>query len=148
MCFRCGWVTRNIHSAFDYIYNSASKDRTCGKVLSNWLRSVNGEIVGGYPPTAEDIQTEEEKLFKFTKNLFSHQVHVTNKDLKKLMIGSILRWEDDVIRCISSDPLKSYVHDITAHMYIAEIEKVKKQTGKSFLKFQYYVFNYKKKFLL
>lgn len=130
MCFRCGWVTRNIHSAFDYIYNSSNKDRQCGKVLGNWQRSVNGQLVGGYPPTSEDIVTETNVLFKFTNHLFSNQVHVTNNNFKKLMLGSILRWEDNVYEMIRKDPLGQYTNNLSSHGYVAEIEKIKSETGK------------------
>jgi len=130
MCFRCGWTTKNIHSAFDYIYNSASKDAQCGKVLGNWLRNVNGKLVGGYPPSTEDIETERDKVFIFSNHLFSRQQHLTNKDLKKLLIGSILRWEDDVSLAINYDPKQQYKHNIKGHPYMAEIDKAKQETGK------------------
>ena len=32
--FRCGWMVRNMHSAFDYIFNTIKKDAKCGKVLA------------------------------------------------------------------------------------------------------------------
>ena len=53
--FRSGWTVKNMHSAFDYIFNSVRKDMSCAKVLSGWTTIRNGEYNGGIPPTLDDI---------------------------------------------------------------------------------------------
>ena len=32
--FRAGWAVKNLHSAFDYIFNSHQKDDSCAHVLA------------------------------------------------------------------------------------------------------------------
>ena len=36
LIFRCGWAAKNIHSAFDYVFNSSAKDEACGHALAGW----------------------------------------------------------------------------------------------------------------
>ena len=60
----------------------------CGQVLGNWIRNVNGKLVGGYPQSAEDIETEREMVFKFINRLFSRQQYLTTEELKKLFLLS------------------------------------------------------------
>ena len=40
LIFRCGWAAKNIHSAFDYIFNSMEKDDACAHALADW-KEVN-----------------------------------------------------------------------------------------------------------
>ena len=48
--FRCGWMARNLHTAFDYIYNTQKKDSACARVLAGWkIVASNGERLRGYP---------------------------------------------------------------------------------------------------
>ena len=43
LIFRCGWAAKNIHSAFDYIFNLVSKDEACGHALAGWKEMGNGK---------------------------------------------------------------------------------------------------------
>ena len=46
------------------------------------------------------------------------------------MLGSILRWEDNFYEMIRKDPLGQYANNLSSHGYVAEIEKIKSETGK------------------
>ena len=89
MVFRCGWATKNLHTAFDYIFNSTNKDTVCGKILGQWTKLSNGKITGGCPPNANDVVTNMEMMNKFVSNLFRHQKYLANTEVKRLLLGSI-----------------------------------------------------------
>ena len=127
MVFRCGWATKNLHTAFDYIFNSVNKDSVCGKVLANWTTVSNGCILGSIPPTASSVCTNEEKMLEFIKLLYHHQIHIQNETIKKLLVGSILLWEDDFIDDIQKLP--EYESNILRHPFMAFIQKTKVQAG-------------------
>ena len=130
LCFRCGWATKNLHSAFDYIFNSFEKDNHCGKVLSGWTKKVNGKVAGGYPPTADDIITNRDTLHKFIKCLYGHQKFIQRNELKDLLVGIILRFEDDLKYDLLHHPENKYEHNLNLHPFIAELEKAKNGSGK------------------
>ena len=52
---------------------------------------INGEIVGGYPPSTVDIIADKKLLNKFVDNLFQHQIYLVDRDVKHLLFASILR---------------------------------------------------------
>ena len=125
MVFRCGWATKNLHSAFDYIFNSPSKDSQCGKILSEWTKKVDGVLVGGYPPNSKDIKSDKEKLLLFTKHLFFHQEkHAIDPKVLGLMVGSIIFWDDQFKEVVQQNPANK-----TDHPYLNYIEKAKIGSG-------------------
>lgn len=131
MCFRCGWATKNLHSAFDYIFNSGPKDQLCGKVLSNWHETGHkGHIKGGIPPNASDIKTYQEQLYTFINNLFAKQIYLVNKKIKYLLLGSILLWEDDFVSAIVNGPSSLTYDNEKKHPFLTELQKVKQESGK------------------
>ena len=130
LCFRFGWATKNLHSAFDYIFNSLEKDKHCGKVLSGWVKKVNGKVAGGYPPTADDITTKREVLYKFIKCLYGHQLVIQSNELKALLIGIVMRFEDDFKNDLMNHPKKRYEDNLNYHPFVCQIEKAKIDSGK------------------
>ena len=58
LVFCYGWIVNNLHTAFDYIFNSDRKDRVAAKVLAGW---GGKDTYGGVSPSFEDITTEKEK---------------------------------------------------------------------------------------
>ena len=129
LVFRCGWATKNIHTAFDYIFNSENKDSVCGKILSKWNQpNHQGEILGGCPPDVADIKSEVETMKTFLDEIFIHQVHMKDNNVKNLLVGSILLWENDFKEILEkrNNPLKA---NLTSHLYMATIEKTKRDIG-------------------
>ena len=57
--FRAGWLAKNLHSAFDYIFNSMLKDEKCGKGLADWDKEDGLKHEGGYSPNFYAIATEK-----------------------------------------------------------------------------------------
>ena len=68
--FRAGWMVKNVHSAFDYIFNSTKKDTTCAKVLAHWLVKVDDQYVGGIPPSGDDISHKKKELRTFCRSSY------------------------------------------------------------------------------
>ena len=125
MVFRCGWATKNLHSAFDYIFNSPTKDSQCGKILSEWTKKLDGVLVGGYPPNTKDIKTNKGKLLLFTNHLFFHQgKHEIDPNVLGLMLGSIIFWDDEFREVVKQNPVKT-----NDHPYLNYIEKAKIGSG-------------------
>ena len=131
MVFRCGCATKNLHTAFDYIFNSTNKDTICGKILGQWTKLSNGKITGGCPPNANDVVTNMEMMNKFVSNLFRHQKYLANTEVKRILLGSILLWEDKIHEIIADDPSKQY-KKIEDHPFVGMIELRKQEIGKSF----------------
>lgn len=63
--FRAGWLAKNLHSAFDYIFNSMLKDEKCGKGLADWDEEDGLKHEGGYSPNFYAIATKVEKAEMF-----------------------------------------------------------------------------------
>ena len=68
--FRAGWMVKNLHSAFDYIFNSLKKDDDCAHVLAGWMNQSDNKFQGGYSPRFEAIKTEPQQALLFLRALF------------------------------------------------------------------------------
>lgn len=69
-------------------------------------------------------------LYKFTKSLYGHQIYVQNNALKSLLIGSILRFEDDFMKDLLNHPEKKYVDNLKSHPFWVELERARHANGK------------------
>ena len=87
--FRAGWLVRNVHSAFDYIFNNKKKDRISGKVLAGWTHLKESDMITAYPPCLEAVKTEKELLNKFSVRLFDDDTQISNQ-VKRLLKAAIL----------------------------------------------------------
>ena len=89
--FRCGWMVRNLHTAFDYIFNNEKKDSVCGKVLAGWkLVGSNGERHGGNP--CKSRMNHEPAMFDlFVTNLFFGHKDLKS-DVQKILCTSVLQF--------------------------------------------------------
>ena len=121
LAFRSGWQVKNMHSAFDYIFNSAKKDNFCAKVLGGWTKMQNGEYAGGVTPTTDDIITNKEQVDTFISNLFFFQPNVDCK-VRKLLVASLLRWYDDFQFLLEMDPMMQYEDDKQTHIVVQKVE--------------------------
>ena len=106
--FRAGWVVKNLHSAFDYIFNSAHKDSSCALVLSGWLETVDSVYQGGFSPTFEAIKTEPEKAELFLKFLFIKQKDFVDEKVLKLCLASVLRYYQEFEELVNLEPNNKY----------------------------------------
>ena len=106
--FRAGWIVKNLHSAFDYIFNSAHKDESCAHALAGWLETLNSVYQGGYTPSFEAIKTEPEKAEMFLKFLFLKQKDFVSEEVLKLLLASILRFYQEFEELLSIEPNKKY----------------------------------------
>ena len=124
--FRSGWTVKNMHSDFDYIFNSVRKDMSCAKVLSGWKTIRNGEYNGGIPPTPDDIKTESDKVTTFIHFLFFNQNNI-DWEVHKLLTGTLLHWYQDFQNILDQDPNQKYT---IKRNYIAidKIEQAQEQT--------------------
>ena len=106
--FRAGWIVKNLHSAFDYIFNSAHKDDSCNHALAGWLETMDSVFQGGYTPTFESIKTEPEKAQMFLNFLFFKQKDFVDEEVLKLLLASILRFYADFEELLSAEPNKKF----------------------------------------
>jgi len=133
LVFRCGWATKNLHTAFDYIFNSEHKDSVCGKVLSKWNQKNHmGENIGGCPADASDVTTDKDLLNIFVENLFGNQKdYLQDVDVKNLLVGAIFLWEDDFIEILRKENRPETASDdsIPEHIFLETITKAKDEVG-------------------
>ena len=67
---RCGWIARNMHTMFEYFFNSRTQDLQSALVLGGWVNRIGNDIQGGVPHTREHLSTAQEKLTPFIMALF------------------------------------------------------------------------------
>ena len=102
--FRAGWIVKNLHSAFDYIFNSDHKDDSCAHVLAGWLEAMDSVFQGGFTPCFDSIKTEPEKAKMFLNFLFLKQKDYVNEEVLKLLLASILRFYQECEELLSVEP--------------------------------------------
>ena len=102
--FCAGWMVKNLHSAFDYIFNSVKKDDDCAHVLAGWMNQADNKFQGGYSPRFEAIKTDPDQALLFLKALFFNQRHNVEENILKLLFASILRFYNDFEALLSLEP--------------------------------------------
>lgn len=113
--FSCGWMVKNIHSAFDYIFQSMKKDNICGKLKASWIRLMDGTIVGGYPPNKDGISHKKYLFEKFANTLFDHENHYNN-EIKEFLTCNVLRWLPELKQIMRECPSEDF--DIDEHIFL------------------------------
>ena len=106
--FRAGWLVRNLHSAFDYIFNSFHKDDSCASALAGWLQNQDPNLFGGYTPSFDAIKTDKNKAILFVQTLFFHQKDHMEESVLKMLFASILRFYLDFESLLSLEPCQKY----------------------------------------
>jgi hypothetical protein len=71
---RCGFLAKNIHTMFDYFFNSQNQDHKSAQVLAGWLHIVEGVVQGGIAPDCSAIKTARGKVKPFVNTLFRRSV--------------------------------------------------------------------------
>ena len=106
--FRAGWMVKNLHSAFDYIFNSTQKDDSCAHVLAGWLEKNENCYEGGFSPSFDAIKTEPERALHFLQVLFLHQSDFMDSKVLKMLFASILRFYNDFEAILSLEPKNKF----------------------------------------
>ena len=73
ICFRAGWMTKSMHTVFDYLDFSSNNDQQVARSLAHWNDNGYGStLAGGRPPSLDTlIGTGEDGLaLKFADHLF------------------------------------------------------------------------------
>ena len=105
--FRAVWIVKNLHSTFDYIFNSMHKYDSCAHALAVWLKTINSKYQGGYTPNFESIKTEPDKAEMFLKFLFLKQKYYVDEKVLKLLLASILIFYQELEEFLDKEPKKS-----------------------------------------
>jgi len=110
--YRTGWTSNSIHSVFDYINSSAILDAQAGKAVANWTTKIGDTIVGGQPPTFDDIETDVGKLKQFTSVLFEDDPKRNwNPKVRELLVMALLLRYNDFVEVLTSHPFATDVVD-------------------------------------
>ena len=115
--FRAGWAVKNLHSAFDYIFNSHQKDDSCAHVLAGWQEKDDNKYKGGFSPSFDAIQTHPEKAVKFTELLFIKQKGFLDREILKLLFASILRFYNDFEAVLLFEPTNKFESKLVFFIY-------------------------------
>jgi len=90
--FRTGWAVRGTLTTFDYVAGSERMSQQAGKVVSNWHSKAGDTILGGQPPTAQDVTTKPEQLEDFVGLLFAYDKDDDwSPSIRNLLVSSLLR---------------------------------------------------------
>ena len=101
--FCCGWMARNLHTAFDYIFNNEKKDSACGKVLAGWLMvDSNGKRRGGYPSKTQ-MDHESDKFDSFVCFLLFKD-STLNTEVAGILATTVLLFHDEFNSIIGNEP--------------------------------------------
>ena len=122
--FRAGWVAKNLHSAFDYIFNSMNKDDTCAHTLSGWTSEVEEKFIGGFSPRFEAIKTDRDKAKNMMALLFLRQEKFIGGREIKLLFSSLLRFYADFLKILESDTQAKF-SDLTSHPLVFRVESAR-----------------------
>ena len=109
--FHAGWLAKNLHTAFDYIFNSVKKDDSCGHVQGGWTEKIDGEYIGGISPDFGSIKTEIEKAKNFVKLLFFSQANFVDSSVLYLLFASILRFWPEFLMLLSKEPTNKFENE-------------------------------------
>ena len=64
--FRAGWVMRNAHTVFDYLFGNSLSDQRCARVLSGWsVPDHSGQVGGAVSPTLDSCSGDIIKFYIF-----------------------------------------------------------------------------------
>jgi len=132
LVFQCGWATKNLLTAFDYIFNSGHKDSVCGKILSKCNQKNHmGENIGECLADASCINTHKDLLHMFVENLFHNQKdYLQDVHVKNLLVGAIFLWEDNFIEILRKEsPQNDDSSSIPEYIFLNTISKAKNEVG-------------------
>ena len=127
LVFRSGWEVKNMYSVFDYIFNTYKKDYFCAKVLAGWTTKIKGEYSGGISPTTDDIKTNTDLVTSFIVHIFIKQPQVV-LGIRKLLVGSILRWHDEFNELLDLDLFNKYERK-NNHLFVERLENALNDSG-------------------
>ena len=99
---------KNIHSAFDYIFNSSQKDDSCAHVLAGWVEKNENTYQGGFSPSFDAIQTHPEKAHQFIDLLFFKQRSFLDRKILQLLFASILRFYNELEALLALEPTHKF----------------------------------------
>lgn len=107
--YRSGIKPKNLATIFDYLFGSAELLRQSGKGLAGWV-TKNGDIVmGGQPPTFDDID-DVDILRKFTDTIFEDDTEKRwTPKVRELLVMNLLLRYDQYIAVLQSHPFAKLV---------------------------------------
>ena len=86
--------------------------RQAGKTLSGWTTKIGETTVGGQPPTFDDIDTDVDKLKKFTDVIFEDDTHGRwHPKVRELLVMTLLLRYDQFVDILQSHPFSRLVED-------------------------------------
>ena len=135
VCFRAGWMLKNLHTIFDYIRPTEANDIEVALVLSGWKTpNLHGRMGGGRPPLLCAISEHEQgsKVACFVGHLFCHWEAVIDPDddLDKyeLITAELLRGLQEFLILLEqcpdgrySPPSKAWTHPFADKLRLAAV---------------------------
>lgn len=143
--FRTGWELRGCDTLFEYICGSFVMSQQCGKAVSKWTAKIGDLIIGGQPPTFNDMEGDLEELNQFTSVLFEDDTsgRWDPKVRELLVIALLLRYDQfcEVLRShpeatlnVETHPGTLYDTDVTNsslrnHLFVRRVEQAMEKAG-------------------
>ena len=121
--FCAGWMAKNMHSAFDYIFNSAEKDSTCAHVLADWGVQVDGKYIGGLSLRFDAIQTEKTKATNMMNLLYLHQKKYFGQRELKIFFASFVRFYPDFLCILKKETQGKFIQE-SNHPLVFKVKNI------------------------
>jgi hypothetical protein len=119
--FRTGWELRGCDTLFEYICGSSVMSQQAGKAVSKWTAKIGDIIVGGQPPTFDDIEDNLEELKLFTSALFDDDVSERwNPKVREILVMALLLRYDQFCEVLQSHP-EAYAPEHLPEAYATDV---------------------------
>ena len=124
--FRTGWEVRGFHSIFDYMVGSVRMMKDAGKAVAGWVHKIGEHVLGGKPPSANDIYLHKEEFQLFVDHIFIEdqpdeegECQISPK-VRELLVCSMLRHWDRFIQCLKEHPGGEF-EEPWRHLFVARV---------------------------
>ena len=103
--FRTGWEVRGTDTLFEYICGSFVMSQQAGKAVSGWTAKIGDLIVGGQPPSFDDVEESITGIKRFTNVLFENDTHQRwDAKVRELLVMSLLLRFDQFLNVLETHP--------------------------------------------
>ena len=122
--FRSGLKPKNVHTIMDCMFGSEGLLHSAGKALSKWTMKIGETTIGGQPPTFDDIESDPDKIKKFTEMLFEDVGQIV---ISIMVIRDLYGWTPTLALNLSSSVLNMLFDTldiIDDNLDIADLNKI------------------------
>lgn len=127
--FKSGWEVRGFHSVFDYVVGTIVMLKQAAKAVSGWTAKIGETVMGGIPPSLDDVRVENDKLNVFVEHLFIKDVNNHwSQPIRQILVATLLRHYEEFENTIAMEPSGDF-QDPSKHLFVACIKQKLYEAG-------------------